>query len=92
MQIGFYTAVLGDQSIEEIARWAAGAGFTTLEVDMGRHGGDGPGVRKAVAGGRGARQGGGGQHRDVDTSLRETTFISITCGQCAAFLKVKEGL
>src|SRR5437763_764855 len=48
MQIGFYTAVFGDQTIEEIARWAAGAGFTTLEVDMNRHAGDGAGARKAV--------------------------------------------
>jgi sugar phosphate isomerase/epimerase len=48
MEIGFYSAVFGDQPIDEVARWAAGAGFTTLELDMGRHGGDGPGVRKAI--------------------------------------------
>src|SRR5919199_4288402 len=40
MQIGFYTAVFGDQPIDEVARWAAGAGFSALEVDVGRHVGD----------------------------------------------------
>src|SRR4051794_4051409 len=40
MQIGFYTAVFGDQPIDEVARWAADAGFSSLEVDVGRHVGD----------------------------------------------------
>lgn len=37
MQIGFYTSVLSDQPIEEIARWAVGAGFGTLEIDVESH-------------------------------------------------------
>lgn len=37
MQIGFYTAIFGDQSIEGVARWAARAGFPTLELDVASH-------------------------------------------------------
>ena len=48
MRLGFYTAVLGDQPIDRIAQWAASAGFSTLELDMSRHAGDGPGVQRAV--------------------------------------------
>jgi len=40
MQIGFYTTGLGEQPIEEVAFWAAEAGFDTLEVDVTRHVGD----------------------------------------------------
>ena len=48
MQIGFYTAVFGDQPIGEVARWAAEAGFSALEVDVGRHIGDPSGARAVV--------------------------------------------
>ena len=48
MEIGFYTAIMGDRPIEEVAEWAAGAGFSTLEVDFGRHGGDAEGLRRAI--------------------------------------------
>lgn len=49
MQIAFFTAIMGDQPIEEVAQWAAGAGFDSLELDMGRHaGGDAAQARKAV--------------------------------------------
>lgn len=40
MQIGFFTAALGDQTVEEVAAWAADAGFESLELDVGRHIGD----------------------------------------------------
>lgn len=40
MQIGFFTAALTDLPIEEVAHFAAGAGFATLEIDMARHIGD----------------------------------------------------
>ena len=36
MKIGFYVAVFGDQPIDEMARWAADAGLSALEVDMGQ--------------------------------------------------------
>jgi sugar phosphate isomerase/epimerase len=49
MQIGFFTAIMGDQPIERVAEWAAGAGFACLELDMGNHGGDAGVTRKAVA-------------------------------------------
>ena len=49
MQIGFFTAIMGDQPIEQVAQWAAGAGFTSLELDMNNHGGDAAVTRKAVA-------------------------------------------
>jgi sugar phosphate isomerase/epimerase len=48
MQIGFYTAVFGDQPIDAVARWAADAGFSALEVDVGRHVGDPFGARAVV--------------------------------------------
>ncbi len=49
MKIGFYTAIFGDRPIEEVAQWAAGAGFADLEIDFARHGeGNAAGVRKAV--------------------------------------------
>src|SRR5947209_19302130 len=48
MQIGFYTAALGDQPLDEVARWAAGAGFSALEVDVGRHVGDPSSARAVV--------------------------------------------
>jgi sugar phosphate isomerase/epimerase len=40
VKIGFYTSVYGDQPIEWVADWAAGAGFDALEVDVSRHIGD----------------------------------------------------
>jgi sugar phosphate isomerase/epimerase len=49
MDIGFFTAIMGDQSIEAVAEWAAGAGFANLELDMANHGGDAAGARKSVA-------------------------------------------
>ena len=48
MQLGFYTTVLGDRPIEEVAAWAAEAGFDTLEVDVARHVGDPARVRTVV--------------------------------------------
>lgn len=48
MEIGFYTAIMGDRPIEEVAEWAAGAGFVDLEVDYWRHGGDAVGLRAAI--------------------------------------------
>jgi sugar phosphate isomerase/epimerase len=55
MQIGFFTAIMGDRPIEEVARWAAGAGFAHLELDVARHGGGGAaGIREAVRAVRGA--------------------------------------
>src|SRR5579863_1270865 len=49
MQLGFFTAALRDQPIEEVARWAAGAGFATLEIDVARHIGDVSRAGKAIA-------------------------------------------
>jgi sugar phosphate isomerase/epimerase len=49
MQIGFFTAIMGDLPIEQVAEWAAGAGFASLELDMNNHGGDAVVTRKAVA-------------------------------------------
>ncbi|HWE61626.1 MAG TPA: sugar phosphate isomerase/epimerase [Chloroflexota bacterium] len=49
MQIAFFTAIMGDQPVEEVAHWAAGAGFASLELDMANHGGDAAASRKAVA-------------------------------------------
>jgi sugar phosphate isomerase/epimerase len=49
MDIGFFTAVLHDQTLEEVASWAAAAGFTALELDAGRHIGDPDGTEAAVA-------------------------------------------
>ncbi len=40
MQIGFFTAALTDQPIEEVAHFAAQAGFTALEIEVGKHIGD----------------------------------------------------
>lgn len=40
VQFGFFTAALNDQPIEEVAHWAAGAGFDALEIDVSRHIGD----------------------------------------------------
>jgi sugar phosphate isomerase/epimerase len=55
MEIGFYTAIMGDRPIEEVAQWAAGAGFANLELDVARHGGgDAAGIRTAVRAVRGA--------------------------------------
>jgi sugar phosphate isomerase/epimerase len=54
MEIGFYTAIMGDRPIEEVANWAAGAGFANLEVDYRRHGGDAAGLRRAIRAVRGA--------------------------------------
>jgi sugar phosphate isomerase/epimerase len=51
MKIGFYTAILSDLPIETVARWAATAGFTSLEIDVNGHVGDPactPGVVETV--------------------------------------------
>jgi len=40
MQIGFFTAALTDRPIEEVAHFAAQAGFTALEIEVGKHIGD----------------------------------------------------
>jgi sugar phosphate isomerase/epimerase len=40
VKLGFYTACLPDLSIEEVAGFAAEAGFETLEIDVGAHLGD----------------------------------------------------
>lgn len=40
MRFGFFTAALNDRPVEEVARFAAEAGFETLELDVGRHIGD----------------------------------------------------
>lgn len=37
MKLGFYTAVLSDISIDDVAEFAAGAGFESLEIDAGAH-------------------------------------------------------
>ena len=37
MRTGFYTAVLADQPLADIASWAAAAGFDTLEIDVEAH-------------------------------------------------------
>src|SRR3954454_10570111 len=48
MQIGFYTAVFGDQPIDEVPPWATEAGFSALEVDVGRHIGEPSGAWAVV--------------------------------------------
>lgn len=48
MQVGFYTTVLGDRPIEEVAAWAVETGFDTLEVDVARHIGDPARIRAVV--------------------------------------------
>jgi sugar phosphate isomerase/epimerase len=40
MQFGFFTEILADRPIAEIARFAVAAGFTTLEIDVVGHIGD----------------------------------------------------
>jgi sugar phosphate isomerase/epimerase len=37
LRTGFYTAVLADQALADIASWAAAAGFDALEVDVEAH-------------------------------------------------------
>ena len=37
MKTGFYTAVLADLPLAEVAEWAAGVGFDAVEVDVARH-------------------------------------------------------
>ena len=49
MQLGFFTAALKDQSIGQVARWAAGAGFAALEIDVAGHIGDLSRVGAAIA-------------------------------------------
>lgn len=40
MKTGFFTAILGDRPLEEVAHGAATAGFDALEIEFGRHVGD----------------------------------------------------
>jgi len=37
MKFGFYTAVFGDLSLQEVAEWAKQAGFDGVEIDVARH-------------------------------------------------------
>lgn len=82
MEIGFYTAIMGDRPIEEVAQWSAGAGFTSLEIDYGRHGGDAAGLRKAIQAVRGAGLGVStitrfGNLLDADPAARESARSGI---------------
>ncbi|NKF33748.1 sugar phosphate isomerase/epimerase, partial [Pseudomonas sp. BGM005] len=37
MKIGFYTSTLNDRPLEEVADFAASAGFDAIEIDVGGH-------------------------------------------------------
>jgi sugar phosphate isomerase/epimerase len=48
MKMGFYTAVLADLPVAEVAGWAAEVGFDAVEVDVARHLGGPPGITAGV--------------------------------------------
>ena len=48
VKTGFYTAVLADLPVAEVAEWAAGVGFDAVEVDVGRHLGGPDGITAGV--------------------------------------------
>lgn len=82
VKTGFYTAVLAEVPIAEVAEWAAGAGFAALEVDVARHLGGPAGIAAGVA----------AVHRHGIEVCALTWFGFLLDGDAAAEERARSGL